>query len=92
MRLASGHEALVARILTSDGRTAFGFSLRLDATEARQMAEWHAGERDERPVVEPVIGHPWESAFIADQPVDWSIEPAFAKLRWLPEEEPWASQ
>lgn len=86
MRLASGHEALIARVVTADGRRAFGFSLRLDATEARQMAEWHAGERDERPVVEPVMGHAWEAAFIAEANIDWSIEPAFAKLRWLPEE------
>jgi hypothetical protein len=86
LRHASGHEALIARVLTADGRAAFGFSLRLDATEARQMAEWHAGERGERPVVESVIGHPWEAAFVSDQEIDWSAEPAFVKLRWLPEE------
>ena len=84
MRLASGHEALVARVMTTGGRSAFGFSLRLDATEARHMAEWHAGEREERPVVEPVLGHPWEAAFVAHDEIDWSAEPAFAKMRWLP--------
>jgi hypothetical protein len=84
MRLQTGHEALVARVLTSDGRTAFGFSLRLDGTEARHMAEWAAGEREERPTIEPVIGHPWETAFVSNQDIDWSIEAAFAKMRWLP--------
>jgi hypothetical protein len=84
LRLASGQEALIARVLTTDGRTAFGFSLRLDATEARQMAEWAAGERDEPPALAPVLGHPWEAAFISNQDIDWSVEAGFAKLRWLP--------
>ena len=84
LRLANGHEALVARVLTSDGRTAFGFSLRLDATEARHMAEWSAGERNERPQIEADLGHPWESAYIAGRAVDWNVEPSFANLRWLP--------
>jgi hypothetical protein len=82
----------VARVVTGDGRAAFGFSLRLDGTEARHMAEWHAGERKQAPAIEPLIGHAWETAFVAGQNIDWSIEPGFAKLRWLPEEEPWASQ
>lgn len=38
-RLASGEEALIARVKTSDGRIGYGFSLSLDATEARHMAE-----------------------------------------------------
>jgi hypothetical protein len=52
LRLATGEEALVARVLTSDGKTGFGFSMRLDATEARHMAEWTAGVRAERPPYE----------------------------------------
>jgi hypothetical protein len=70
-----------------DGKTGFGFSLSLDATAARHMAEWHAGARAERPKVEPVMAHPWETAFVAGQEINWSIEPAFAKIRWLPEKE-----
>ena len=84
LRLASGHEALVARVLTDDGRTAFGFSLRLDGTEARHMAEFHAGARDERPAIEPVIAHPWETAYIAGSEIPWNAEAGFAALRWLP--------
>ena len=49
MRLQTGQEALVARVLTKDGKTGFGFSFPLDATEARHMAEWHAGARAEQP-------------------------------------------
>ena len=83
MRLATGHEALVARVSRGDGTAGFGFSLRLDGTEARHMAEWHAGVREQRPVIEPVLGHPWETAYLANQSVDWSAEPGFARLRWL---------
>ena len=87
MRLATGHEALVARVTMDDGRVGFGFNFHLDSTAARHMAEWAAGARRERPTVEPALGHPWEMAFVAQQNIDWSVEPAFAKLRWLPEEE-----
>jgi hypothetical protein len=83
MRLASGHEALVARVLTKDGKTGFGFSLRLDATEARHMAEWHAGLRAERPKIEPVLAHPWETAYAAGETIPWDVEPAFAAVKWL---------
>jgi hypothetical protein len=83
MRLASGHEALVARVLTKDGKTGFGFSLRLDATEARHMAEWHAGARGEPPKIEPVLAHPWETAYIACEAIPWNVEPAFAAVKWL---------
>ena len=48
MRLQAGQEALVARVLTGEGKAGYGFSLRLDAAEARQMAEWGAGSRHER--------------------------------------------
>jgi hypothetical protein len=83
VRLASGHEALVARVLTTDGKTGFGFSLRLDATEARHMAEWHAGARSERPQIEPLLAHPWETAYVAGEAVPWELEPAFAAVKWL---------
>ena len=83
MRLASGHEALVARVLKDDGGIGFGFSLRLDATEARHMAEWHAGLRKEKPKLEPLLAHPWETAYVAGDPVPWDAEPGFAKLEWL---------
>jgi hypothetical protein len=88
IRLASGHEALVARALTPNGGAGFGFSMRLDATEARHMAEWDAGLRKERPRVEPAIGHPWETSWVAGEKPDWKLEPAFAQIRWLPEEDP----
>jgi len=83
IRLATGQEALVARVLTEDGRTGFGFSLRLDATEARHMAEWDAGARAEKPKLEPVIGHAWETAYVSGSAIPWESEPGFARLQWL---------
>lgn len=73
----------MARALTQDGKAGFGFSFRLDATEARHMAEWHAGVRAERPRIEPVRMHPWETAYIARETIPWQVEPGFAGLKWL---------
>ena len=42
MRLRSGAEALVARVLTADGVAGYGFSLGLEAAPARDMAGWDA--------------------------------------------------
>ena len=84
LRLASGHEALVTRVLREDGGAGFGFSLQLDATEARHMALFHAGLRAQRPTITPVMAHPWETAFVAHQSVPWDCEPGFSRLKWLP--------
>ena len=70
IRLASGEEALVARVTGPGGRIGLGFSLRLDATEARHMAEWAAGARRERP--------PYEA------PIPSDVEKALIELGWLP--------
>lgn len=74
----------MTRVLAGDGRTGYGFSLDLDATAARHMAEWHAGARGERPEHQPALDHPWERAWAAGKEIDWSLEPGFAGLRWLP--------
>ena len=85
MRLATGEEALIARVVAADGRVGYGFSFRLDATEARHMAEWAAGVRDERPPYESQLDHAWERAWLADDQIEWQSEPAFPKIRWQPE-------
>jgi hypothetical protein len=84
MRLASGQEALVTRVLADDGATGLGFSFQLDATEARHMALYHAGLRGERPRLTPVLGHPWETAWISDSSIPWEFEAGFSRLQWLP--------
>ena len=85
LRLKDGHEALVARVVTKEGKTGFGFSFRLDATEARHMAEWNAGVRPQRPAYESQLDHPWERAWLSDEEIEWQNEAAFAMIRWLPE-------
>jgi hypothetical protein len=72
MRITSGEETLVARALTTDGKVGFGFTFRLDAAEARHMAEWHAGVRKERPAYQPVVVHPCERAWLAGTQPDCS--------------------
>jgi len=84
MRLASGEEALVTRARAEDGRTAFGFSLELDATQARHMALYQVGLWPERPRIAPRMAHPWETAWIAGEQIPWEVEPAFSRLEWLP--------
>lgn len=74
---------LVSRVLTEEGRAGFGFSFQLDGTESRHMALYHAGLRRERPRITPLLAHPWETAYVAGEPVPWDAEPAFARLEWL---------
>lgn len=73
----------MARALAHDAKIGYGFSMRLDATEARHMAEWHAGARAGRPALEPLLGHPWEKAYLEKRPISWNDEPGFALLTWL---------
>ena len=84
MRLATGEEALIARVV-APGRVGYGFSFRLDATEARHMAEWAAGVRAERPAYESRLDHAWERAWLSDEEIEWQTEPAFSKICWQPE-------
>ena len=53
VRLASGAEALVTRVVAEDGRIGYGFSMTLDATESRHMAEGNAGLRNEKKIEWP---------------------------------------
>jgi len=84
IRLQTGQEALVARVLTKEGKAGYGFNFQLDATAARHMAEWQAGVRKEKPALEALLGHPWEKAYLAGEPVPWNSEQGFAEIQWLP--------
>jgi hypothetical protein len=85
MRIATGEEVLVARVIAPGGRIGYGFSFRVDATEARHMAEWAAGLRAERPAYESQLDHPWERAWLSDEEIEWQTEAGFVKIAWLPE-------
>jgi hypothetical protein len=47
------------------------------------MAEWQAGVRGERPKIEPVLSHAWETAYAAGGTIPWDVEPGFGALKWL---------
>ena len=83
MRVRSGDEVLIARVLSAAGKVGLGFSFRLDATEARRMAMRNAGIELPLPAYAPVLDHPWEHAWVSGARIDWSIEPGFAALRWV---------
>jgi hypothetical protein len=84
MRIGSGEEVLVARVVAGDGKVGFGFSFHLDATQTRHMAEWHAGLRKKAPQYLPALDHPWERAWLSGKDIPWTEEPAFARIQWLP--------
>jgi hypothetical protein len=86
IRIASGEEILIARVIAGTGKIGHGFSFRLDATEARHMAEWEAGLRQERPRYQPALDHAWETAWLSQKPVEWHLEPGFARVSWIMEE------
>lgn len=70
IRSGPGEEILVARVVAG-GKVGYGFSLQLDATAARHMAEWNAGVRTDIP----------ESLKIGLPP---EIQAVIASVRWLP--------
>jgi len=56
LRVASGAEALVARVLAADGTAGFGFTLNLDAGVARDMAAWDALGRSKGVALHSLLG------------------------------------
>ena len=56
LRVASGDEALVARVLAADGTAGFGFTLNLDAGVARDMAAWDALGRSKGVPLHALLG------------------------------------
>lgn len=78
VRIASGAEALVARVLAADGTAGFGFTLNLDAGVARDMAAWDALARSKGVPLFALLGGSYRrSTRIAKDelpalPVDWT--------------------
>jgi len=56
LRVASGAEALVARVLAADGTAGYGFTLNLDAGVARDMAAWDALGRSKGVALHSLLG------------------------------------
>lgn len=78
LRLASGAEALVARVLVADGTRGFGFTLNMDAGVARDMAAWDALARAKRVPLFGLLGGSYrkKAAISKDEnpsiPADWT--------------------
>lgn len=70
MRLASGAEALVVRVLAEGGIAGYGFTFSEDVAAAREMAAWDAAARASgRPLVALLEAHPGlRAALIARAP------------------------
>ena len=78
MRVASGAEALVARVLAQDGTAGYGFTLNQDAGVARDMAAWDALGRAKDVPLQSLLGGSFRSTVkcIRDEipaiPPDWT--------------------
>jgi L-alanine-DL-glutamate epimerase-like enolase superfamily enzyme len=56
LRIASGAEALAARVLAADDTAGFGFTLNMDAGVARDMAAWDALARSRGVALHALLG------------------------------------
>ena len=78
LRVASGEEALVARVRAANGNTGFGFTLNLDARVARDMAAWDLLAREKGVPLFSLLGGSYrkEVKILKDEhpaiPPDWS--------------------
>jgi L-alanine-DL-glutamate epimerase-like enolase superfamily enzyme len=78
LRIASGAEALVARVLAADGTAGFGFTLNLDAGVARDMAAWDALGRSKGVALHSLLGGSYRKNVncVKDElpaiPADWT--------------------
>jgi L-alanine-DL-glutamate epimerase-like enolase superfamily enzyme len=78
LRVASGAEALVARVLAADGTAGFGFTLNLEAGVARDMAAWDALARSKGVAFHSLLGGSYRKAIkcMKDElpaiPADWT--------------------
>ena len=81
LRLVSGAEALVARVLTTDGVAGFGFSFGPEAFPARDMAAWDAAARGRGTPLYALFGKKMRDhvAIVAEQPGQRRVDP-FADL------------
>ena len=81
MRLASGAEALVARVLTADGIAGYGFTLNADAGVARDMAGWDALGRSKGVALFALLGGCYRRKINIVKDESPSISPDWTALR-----------
>jgi len=81
LRVASGAEALAARVLLADGTAGFGFTLNDDAGVARDMAAWDALGRSKNVPLHALLGGSHRKKIRIEKDEDPSIAPDWAALR-----------
>ena len=81
LRLASGAEALVARVLAADGTAGFGFTLNLEAGVARDMAAWDSLARAKRIPLFGLLGGSYRKRVNLFKDENPSIPPDWTALR-----------
>lgn len=81
LRLASGAEALVARVLAGDGTAGFGFTLNEDAAVARDMAAWDALGRSKQASLFNLLGGAYRRRVRTDPDQTPCIPPDWTALR-----------
>ena len=81
LRVASGAEALVARVLATDGATGSGFTLNLDAGVARDMAAWDALGRAKGVALHALLGGSYRRKVKCMNDENPAIPPDWTALR-----------
>ena len=81
LRLASGAEALAARVRVADGTEGFGFTLNMEAVVARDMAAWDALGRSKGVPLYGLLGGSYRNKMNLVQDENTSIPPDWTALR-----------
>lgn len=81
LRLASGAEALAARVRIADGTEGFGFALNMEAVVARDMAAWDALGRSKRVPLFGLLGGSYRRSVKCIQDENPTIPPDWTALR-----------
>ena len=81
LRVASGAEALVARVRLADGTSGFGFTLNEDAGVARDMAGWDALAQGKRVPLFVLLGGSYRRKMRVSKDENPAIAPDWTALR-----------
>ena len=81
LRIASGAEALLARVRLADGTEGYGFTLNLEAVTARDMAAWDALGRSKGVPLHGLLGGSYRRKVAITKDENPAIAPDWTALR-----------